>query len=362
LLYLAIPSTQSVTIGPKPLLLLTNGSTGDIAPTAVLQVTPLSGNAPLTVTADATGSVDQDGNIVERTIDFGDGTVITGATVSHTYKSAGSFQVKLSVKDDSGNIGTASQTATVLSGITVSVSPSTATVQSGKTQQFIATVQNAEYQAVTWSASLGTITSAGLYTAPTVTVSTAATITATAVADPSKFFVARVTINPPVLASSPTALINPGFELGSVGWVANTTTGATVRVVNNVGGAHGGANYAEAKSGPDQFIAYFAADTNGRPIYFPVQPGQTITFGGWVNSISGDGYARWKVQLSDANKSNITHVSPTLSTVRPSSGWTWMERSLTVPAGKSYVRFELQVYKSTVPTVVRFDDGMLEIK
>jgi hypothetical protein len=133
-------------------------------------------------------------------------------------------------------------------------------------------------------------------------------------------------------------------------------------VVSNLSGAHGGANYAEAKSGPGQFVAYFAADNDGGPRYFPVLPGQTITFGGWINRKSGDGYARWKIQLSDANKSNITHVSPSLSTVNASSGWIWMKSSYTVPAGKAYVRFELQVYKSTVPTVVWFDDGMLQIK
>ena len=45
-------------------------------PTALLTVTPNSGTAPLSVTADGSGSTDADGTIVSYRFDFGDGTVI----------------------------------------------------------------------------------------------------------------------------------------------------------------------------------------------------------------------------------------------------------------------------------------------
>jgi hypothetical protein len=357
-----VPSSQTVMIGPKPTLLLTGSSTGNIPPVAVLAVTPLSGNVPLTITADSSGSAGRSANIVARTIDFGDGTVIAGTAGSHTYHRAGSFVVKLSVKDNLGLIGSASQTVFASSQtIAVAVSPSTVTVKSGNSQQFVATIQNTVSQAFTWSATLGSITSSGLYTAPRVTVNTTVKVTASAIADPTKFATAYVTVTPAVLPP-PTLLINPGFELGTIGWAANTGNGATVRVLANATAADRGMKYLEANSGTGHFVAYFAAGPNGRPQYFPVQAGQVITFGGGVYRVSGDGYARWKIQLSDRNKAHISHVSPIPASVTKIGSWAWMQRSYTVPAGKAYFRFELEIYAGTVPTVVRFDDAMLQVK
>jgi hypothetical protein len=78
--------------------------------------------------------------------------------------------------------------------IEVTVSPGTATVVSAGTKQFTALVVNTSNVAVTWSASPGTISSTGLYQAPTVTVTTSATVTATSVADSTKSGTASVTI------------------------------------------------------------------------------------------------------------------------------------------------------------------------
>src|SRR2546425_10083255 len=69
-------------------------------PSAVLTVTPQSGNAPLTVVADSTGSSSPNGSIVSQTIDFGDGTVSTSTISSHTYTATGTFPVKLTVTDN----------------------------------------------------------------------------------------------------------------------------------------------------------------------------------------------------------------------------------------------------------------------
>ena len=80
--------------------------------------------------------------------------------------------------------------------VSISISPTSATVQSGNTQQFTATVTGSASTAVTWSASSGTISSSGLYTAPSVGSDTPATITATSRADTSKTASASVTITP----------------------------------------------------------------------------------------------------------------------------------------------------------------------
>jgi len=88
----------------------------DVAPTAVLTVSPQSGVAPLAVSADSSGSSDPDGTIVSRKINFGDGTVVTTSAASHTYGNAGSYIVTLSVTDNAGLVSTTTKTVTVSSG------------------------------------------------------------------------------------------------------------------------------------------------------------------------------------------------------------------------------------------------------
>jgi PKD repeat protein len=81
-------------------------------PVAVLNVTPLSGPAPLNVTASTVGSTDVDGNIAGTTINFGDGSAIVSAvSASHNYATAGTFTVTATVTDNLG--ATANQTAIV---------------------------------------------------------------------------------------------------------------------------------------------------------------------------------------------------------------------------------------------------------
>lgn len=81
-------------------------------PVALLNVTPLSGAAPLNVTASTVGSSDVDGSIAGTTINFGDGSAIVSAvSASHSYTTAGTFTVTATVTDNLG--ATASQTAIV---------------------------------------------------------------------------------------------------------------------------------------------------------------------------------------------------------------------------------------------------------
>jgi PKD repeat protein len=87
-----------------------------IAPVARLTAIPSLGSVPLTVFFDASGSTDEDGEIVEYFFDFGDGTSSRGpaATVSHTYPAAGEYEVLLNVRDDAGNSAAASTLITVV--------------------------------------------------------------------------------------------------------------------------------------------------------------------------------------------------------------------------------------------------------
>lgn len=83
----------------------------------------------------------------------------------------------------------------VSSPATVSVSPTASSVQPGATEQFAALVSGTSNTAVTWSASGGTITASGLYTAPSTTGTY--TITAVSGADSSKSASALVVVSAP---------------------------------------------------------------------------------------------------------------------------------------------------------------------
>jgi peptidoglycan/xylan/chitin deacetylase (PgdA/CDA1 family) len=81
--------------------------------------------------------------------------------------------------------------------ITIAISPATATLYSGATKQFTATVSGTAHTAVTWSTTAGTITTEGLYTAPVVAAIMTTHVTATSVADRAKKATATVNVNPP---------------------------------------------------------------------------------------------------------------------------------------------------------------------
>jgi serine protease len=139
---------------------------------------------------------------------------------------AGSFTVRVTVRDDQGRADTAdvlvtptaattgappsAGTTACLAGILppsidVVVSPSATSVQAGASLAFSATVSHTQNTAVTWavdglgggSAALGTISTTGLYTAPAqVAVATTVTVTAVWTGDSSRTGSAQVTITP----------------------------------------------------------------------------------------------------------------------------------------------------------------------
>jgi PKD repeat protein len=98
-------------------------------PFAALSVTPASGLAPLAVVASTAGSLDRDGRIAASKIDFGDGAVVGGTAVSHTYIRAGKYTVIATVTDNLGASSSATKVATA-SGVNVVAPLSGATVSS----------------------------------------------------------------------------------------------------------------------------------------------------------------------------------------------------------------------------------------
>ncbi|MGZ8755488.1 MAG: PKD domain-containing protein, partial [Acidimicrobiia bacterium] len=99
-----------------------SGGSGNQAPTAAISANPATGNAPLTVAFDGTGSSDPDGTISSWSWTFGDGTSGAGPMTGHIYSTAGAFIAGLTVTDNDGASSTttmpifvnALQTTTVL--------------------------------------------------------------------------------------------------------------------------------------------------------------------------------------------------------------------------------------------------------
>ncbi len=85
----------------------------DAPPMPDFTATPRSGDAPLEVRFDGSGSVATSGTLVRWDWDFGDGATASGAQASHTYTAGGLYTVRLTVTDDSGRQASTADTVTV---------------------------------------------------------------------------------------------------------------------------------------------------------------------------------------------------------------------------------------------------------
>jgi PKD repeat protein len=89
----------------------TPSSAPNVLPVAAFSVS----SSDLSVTVDGSGSVDSDGSIVGYAWDFGDGRTASGVKPGvHTYATAGSKTIKLTVTDDRGATHTTSKTVSVV--------------------------------------------------------------------------------------------------------------------------------------------------------------------------------------------------------------------------------------------------------
>ena len=99
-----------------------DGATGSVEQVVTVTAPPVD-QAPvaaftasadgLTLSVHGGGSTDADGSVTGHAWQFGDGTGGSGATASHTYATAGSYEVTLTVTDDDGLVDSATQTVVV---------------------------------------------------------------------------------------------------------------------------------------------------------------------------------------------------------------------------------------------------------
>jgi len=142
---------------------------------------------------------------------------------------------------------------------------------------------------------------------------------------------------------------NPGFEQGQTNWLLQ---GTGLTVVTDATRAHSGSSYTQISD----------SDTNGGPDVMgqdvPVQPGDQLTFGGWVYLESGGcGSLGWWLKVEDANHNAINWINAGASPT--TSGWTFQTNTYTVPSGVGFVALYATVWKPSSTTVIRVDDGFL---
>jgi uncharacterized protein YjdB len=130
-------------------------------PSPSFRYSPEEINVDQPVTFDASGSSDPDGKIISYQWDFGDGTTGAGKIVQHTFTLAGSYTVTLTVADNHGVVNSSSKVIAVMPVVAVpvipvtgvTITPETATINVGDTQQLTVTVlpADATNRNITWT-------------------------------------------------------------------------------------------------------------------------------------------------------------------------------------------------------------------
>ncbi len=176
---------------------------------------------------------------------------VNGANVLFTPASgfSGTATFQYRATDSRGLAGppaTVSVTVGSGGGVTVSVSPSTATVQTGATRQFSATVTGSSATPV-WSvngvtggnSTVGTVSTSGLYTAPAAVPSGAVTVRAT---DPGSgaFGTAAVTVSAPTPVTVDVTPATASVQTGATQQFTAAVTGSSATPVWSVNGVTGG--------------------------------------------------------------------------------------------------------------------------
>ena len=217
--------------------------------------------------------------------------------------------------------------------VTVSISPKSVTLGAGATQQFTATVKNTSNAAVIWQvngitggdAVTGTLSTSGLYTAPSTLPASSVAVTAVSAADPSASAAATVSFqSSPVsitLAPSAASVAEGGAQVFTV----TVTGGSSVQLTWSVNGVTGGnaANGTITSNGGAS--ALYTASAN-----LPAQNPVTVSV---ANAANASESASASVTITCAAPNTLTPSSASLG-LGQSQAFT---ASLCVNAGASIV-------------------------
>jgi hypothetical protein len=233
--------------------------------------------------------------------------------------------------------------------VSVSVAPSIAALSQGQAQAFAATVNNSTNTLVTWTISpnIGTISSAGVYTAPaTITAAQIVSVTATSVAAPETAFAsATVTLAP---SQTPASAASTSLPSGlALHWTFDTASisGTTVTDTSHNGGT--GTMY-------------------GNPAVVTGKLGQALSFNGVNSLVSMNAYGDPLTEFNNSitlsawidttNSSRVEAIISKYSAAGSGSGYVFRTDAaghveLMVGAG------DLSVYPATVTDTGTVNDG-----
>jgi hypothetical protein len=181
-------------------------ATQTISSGAKLQLTATSTGNPLFVWSASAGSISNAG-------------LFTAPAVTTSTK----VKVTATTTADSAMVAISEITIVPPNKITINVAPATATISSGGKQQFSATLTSTSNTAVTWQASKGTISSTGMFAAPSVTSSTIVTVTVASAADKTVIATSQVTVTP----LSKLSFASEPLPAGTAGSAYSATLSAT---------------------------------------------------------------------------------------------------------------------------------------
>lgn len=265
-----VPAPSSVTISATSVVDTTArgfaGATITLSPGVTVTVIPSNSTVSINQTLQLTATVAGifNGNPPSPTVTWLVNNVIGGDQTVGFITPSGLYTAPAAVPfpnsmvfqaistSDTSAIGNAVVTVTAPTSVTVTVTPATSSLQVGTSQTFIAAVTGTPNTVVTWSvngvvggnATVGTITSAGVYTVPASVPSPATVVVnATSAADPSASSSAQVTILaapvPINVSVSPgTATLNLQQQLQFMATVSGTANQAVTWDVNGIVGGN----------------------------------------------------------------------------------------------------------------------------
>lgn len=218
------------------------GSNSGTSSSAAVTISPTTVTVALGRTQQFTATVT---NAASSAVTWQVNGVVGGNSVTGTITPSGLYTAPLSPTTTTvtavSQANTAqAATATVTVAAPISISPTAAAIGLSGTVQFTATVTFSTTTTVNWqvngvsggNATVGTISTAGLYTAPaTLPNPNSVTVTAVAQADATQSVSATVTINPPPLVIAPTGLT---LAAGAQQAFTATVNGASVTPVWSV--------------------------------------------------------------------------------------------------------------------------------
>jgi beta-glucanase (GH16 family) len=191
------------------------------------------------------------------------GGVITSTGMYTAPNNTGSYTVTATSVADTTKSASAAVTVNA-AAIAVTISPKSASLVTGETQQFTATVTGTSDPGVNWSATGGSISSTGFYTAPSSAGMYA--VTATSTADPTKSATATVSVSASTAVSIAISPESASLALSGTQQFTATVSGASNSAVSwsTTGGtvSSSGLYMAPSTAGVYTVIATSVADSS----------------------------------------------------------------------------------------------------